>query len=113
MWNCLQHLKKTTMGQDIIPFWSGRDHAEIFSSVIYKIWNVSLKTSKWPSSWKRAHVTPLPKINIHKGKQDFRGIKTTPVIVCACEKSVYNTHAQDIVAQHLSSTQFAYMTGFR
>ena len=46
-----------------------------------------------------------------KGKQDFRGIKITPVITRAFEKSVYNTHARDIVEQHLSSTQFAYTTG--
>ena len=109
--NCLQHLKKTAMGPDLIPFWVWRDHAEIFTSVIHKIWNVSLKTSKWPSSWKRAHVTPLPKIYIPNGKQDFRGIKITPVIARAFEKSVYNTHARDIVEQHLSSTQFAYTTG--
>ena len=72
---------------------------------------ISKLTGKWPSSWKRAHVTPLPKIDIPKGKQDFRGIKITPVIARAFEKSVYNTHARDIVEQHLSSTQFAYTTG--
>ena len=105
VWNCLQRLKKTAMGPDLIPFWIWRDHAEIFTSVIHKIWNVSLKTGKWPSSWKRAHVTPLPKIDIPKGKQDFRGIKITPVIARAFEKSVYNTHTRDIVEQHLSSTQ--------
>ena len=89
---CLQHLKKTAMGPDLIPFWIWRDHAEIFTSVIHKIWNVSLKTGKWPSSWKRAQVMPLPKTDIPKGKQDFRGIKITPVIARAFEKSVYNTH---------------------
>ena len=92
VWNCLQHLKKTAMGPDLIPFWIWRDHAEIFTSVIHKIWNVSLKTGKWPSSWKRAQVMPLPKTDIPRGKQDFRGIKITPVIARAFEKSVYNTH---------------------
>ena len=56
-------------------------------------------------------MTPLPKIDIPKSKQDFRRIKITPVIARAFEKSVYNTHARDIVEQHLSSTQFAYTTG--
>ena len=56
-------------------------------------------------------MTHLPKIDISKGKQDFRGIKITPVTARAFEKSVYNTHARDIVEQHLSSTQFAYTTG--
>ena len=111
VWNCLQHLKKTAMGPDLIPFWIWRDHAEIFTSVIHKIWNVSLKTGKWPSSWKRAQVMPLPKTDIPKGKQDFRGIKIRPVIARAFEKSVYNTHTRDIVKQHLNSTQFACTTG--
>ena len=37
--------------------------------------------STWPSSWKRAHVAPLP-----KGKTDYRGINITPVIARAFEK---------------------------
>ena len=53
-------------------------------------------------------MTPLPKIDIPKGKQDFRGIKITPIIARAFEKSVYNTHARDFVEEHRSSTQFAY-----
>ena len=69
------------------------------------------KLASGPPREKRAHVTPLPKIDIPKGKQDFREIKITPVIARAFEKSVYNTHARDIVEQHLSSTQFAYTTG--
>ena len=48
VWNCLQHLKKTAMGPDLIPFWIWTDHAEIFTSVIHKIWNVSLKLASGP-----------------------------------------------------------------
>ena len=46
VWKCLQHLKKTAMRPDLIPFWIWRDHAKIFTSVIHNIWNVSLKTGK-------------------------------------------------------------------
>ena len=31
VWNCLQHLKKTAMGPDLIPFWIWRDHAKCHS----------------------------------------------------------------------------------
>ena len=58
VWNCLQHLKKTAMGPDLIPFWIWRDHAEIFTSVIHKIWNVSLKTGKWSSCGKGSMWRP-------------------------------------------------------
>ena len=80
VWNCLQHLKKTASGPDLIPVWVWRDHAEIFTPLICKIWNLSLRFSTWPSSWKRAHVTPLPKVDVPKGKTDYRGINITRVI---------------------------------
>ena len=37
VWNCLQHLKKTATGPDLIPFWVWKDHAEIFTPLICKI----------------------------------------------------------------------------
>ena len=80
VWNSLQHLKKTMTGPDLIPFWVWRHHAEIFTSLIFKIWNLSLRFSTWPSSWKRAHVTPLSKVDVRKGKTDYRGININPVI---------------------------------
>ena len=72
---------------------------------------MSLEHSIWPSSWKRANVNPLPKVDIPKNKSDYRGINITPVIARAFEKCVYNTHVRDTVEQNLSSTQFAYSQG--
>ena len=46
---------------------------QIFTRLIRKIWNLSPRFSTWPSSWKRAHVTPLPpppKVDVPKGKTD-------------------------------------------
>ena len=60
VWNCLQHLEETATGPYLILFWVWRDHAEIFKPLIRKIWNLSLRFSTCPSSWKRAHVTPPP-----------------------------------------------------
>ena len=56
-------------------------------------------------------MTPLLKIDVPKGKIDYRGINVTPVIARVFEKSVYKIHARDTVEQHLSSTQFAYRKG--
>ena len=110
-WMCPQYLMKTATGPDMIPYWIWKYHAEIFAPMIYKIWNLSLKSSTWPSSWKRAHVTPLPKVDVPKDKSEYRGICGTPVIAHGFEGSVYTILAQDTVEQHLSSTQFAYRTG--
>ena len=84
---------------------------EVSNDGLLHLGNLSLRFSTWPLSWKRAHVTPLPKVDVLKGKTDYRGINITPVIARAFEKSVYNIHARDTVEQHLSSTQFAYRTG--
>ncbi|XP_048578062.1 uncharacterized protein LOC116601437 [Nematostella vectensis] len=111
VWQCLQHLKNTATGPDLIPSWIWKEHAEIFTSIICKIWNWSLESSVWPSSWKRAHVTPLPKVDVPKGKTEYRGINITPVIARAFEKAVYNIHVRETVEELLSSTQFAYRTG--
>ena len=56
-------------------------------------------------------MTPLLKIDVPKGKIDYRGINVTPVIARAFEKSVYKIHARDTVEHHLSLTQFAYRKG--
>ena len=84
---------------------------EVSNDGLLHLGNLSLRFSTWPLSWKRAHVTPLPKVDVPKGKTDYRGINITPVIARAFERSVYNIYARDTVEQHLSSTQFAYRTG--
>ena len=84
---------------------------EVSNDGLLHLGNLSLWFSTWPLSWKRAHVTPLPKVDVPKGKTDYRGINITPVIARAFERSVYNIYARDTVEQHLISTQFAYRTG--
>ena len=111
VWNNLKHLKKTATGPDLIPYWIWKERAEIMTPIIHKIWNLSLKSSTWPSSWKKANINPLPKVEMPKHKAEFRGINITPVIARAFEKSVYNIHTRDTVEQSLSSNQYAYRKG--
>ena len=58
----LSKLKRTATGSDMLPFWVWKDHSEIHTPVITHIWNLSLSTHSWPSSWKRANINPLPKV---------------------------------------------------
>lgn len=39
VWNSLKALKKTGTEPDLIPYWVWRDHTEIFTPLITKIWN--------------------------------------------------------------------------
>ena len=53
---------------------------EVSNDGLLHLGNLSLRFSIWPLSWKRAHVTPLPKVDVPKGKTDYRGINITRVI---------------------------------
>ena len=58
VWNLLSVLKRTATGPDQIPYWVWKEHAEIFTPLITKIWNLSISTQCLPSSWKRAIIIP-------------------------------------------------------
>ena len=111
VWNSLRALKRTATGPDHIPYWVWKDHSEIFTPIVTKIWNLSISTQCWPSSWKRTNITPLPKVDLPNENGDYRSINITPVIASAFEKIVYHSHAREIVEDKLSSTQFAYREG--
>ena len=111
VWNSLSTLKKTATGPDQIPYWVWKDHAEIFTPIITKLWNLSLATHQWPRSWKGASINPLPKVDVPVARGDFRGINVTPVIARALEKAVYKIHAQKPVEEQLLNSQFAYREG--
>ena len=93
VWNTLRKIKRTATGPDGIPCWIWRDHAEIFTEVITKVWNLSLLTQTWPKAWKRSNINPLRKIDIPVEDGDFRGINVTPVIARAFERAVYQSYA--------------------
>ena len=63
MWKELDGVKRTATGPDDIPYWVWRDHEEILTDVVTKLWNLSLSSHSWPKSWKRANINPLPKID--------------------------------------------------
>ena len=58
VWNTLSSLRKTATGPDQIPYWMWKDQAENFTSIIIRLWNLSLATHQWPRSWKRANINP-------------------------------------------------------
>ena len=111
VWNILAKLKRTATGPDEIPYWFWADHAELLTPVITHIWNLSLATHSWPTSWKRANINPLPKVEVPKENSHYRSINITPIIARAFEKAVHHTHGKQAVEGSLSQTQFAYRQG--
>ena len=81
-------LEKTATGPHQLPFWIWKDHAEILTPVVTKMWNLSVGMA---GSWKSANINPLHKVEISKDNGDFRGINITPVIARTFEKVVYKS----------------------
>ena len=79
--------------------------------VITHNWNLSLATHSWTTSWKRANINPLPKVEVPKENSHYCCINITPVIARAFEKAVYHTYGIKAVEGSLSQTQFAYRQG--
>jgi hypothetical protein len=109
--NALLKIRKTATGPDEIPFWVWKENADVFAPVMTKIWNQSLSTSTWPTSWKIAHIDPLPKVENPKEYCEFRGINVTSVIGRCFERTVYHYHSKRSFEAELSSSQFAYRIG--
>lgn len=71
----LQKIKthKATHSSDF-PSWVTRDNAELLAKPIADIINSILTTGCYPSVWKAAEITPLPKTNCPKTYKDYRPI---------------------------------------
>jgi hypothetical protein len=54
--NALLKIRKTATGPDEIPFRVWKENTDVFAPVTTKIWNESLSTSTWPTSWKITHI---------------------------------------------------------
>ena len=50
VWKSLSNIKRTATGSDGIPFWVWKEHAEILTPILSRIWNLSLRTHTWPMS---------------------------------------------------------------
>jgi Reverse transcriptase (RNA-dependent DNA polymerase) len=59
----LSEVKKTSPESDQLPYWLFPECARLLCSVVKHLINVIFSTGICPASWKRAFVTPIPKIN--------------------------------------------------
>ena len=66
----LSQLKKTASGPDDIPYWAFKECAFELAPIITHIINISLKAGVVPVAWKKAYVSPVPKV---KNPSEFSG----------------------------------------
>jgi hypothetical protein len=84
----LDNLKPTATGLDLIPAWFLRLTAPVFSAPIAQLFNQSIDSAVVPTQWKKAFITPIPKVANPGVAADYRPISITPVLTRILEKHI-------------------------
>lgn len=98
-------------GPDNVPNWFLRDFSIWLAEPICAIFNASVRTGIVPSSWKKANVVPIPKVNPPlKIEYDLRPISLTPTISKLLE-SIVGQWILESTWDHLDKYQFGGIKG--
>ena len=104
----LSTISKTSPGPDDTPYWLFKHFAVELTPVITHILNLTLALGKPPTLWKRAVITPVPKVPHPKELSDFRPISVTPLLSRITERILYiSSYYQNLPTNSLVD-QFAY-----
>ncbi|CAB3995027.1 RNA-directed DNA polymerase from mobile element jockey, partial [Paramuricea clavata] len=96
--SCLKHLNpKKATGIDKIPAWFLKHYCDDLTPVIHSIVIGSITQSKYPTAYKHAIVTPVPKIHQPKDiNNDFRQISVLPHLAKMIEKIQLELNSHDL-----------------
>ena len=101
VFNLLDHLKPTATGLDLVPAKFLRLTAPVFSAPIAQLFNQSIDSAVVPTQWKRAFITPIPKVSNPKTAADYRPISITPVLMRLMEKHIVRNYIYPALYQPL------------
>lgn len=89
--NVIDSLKSNaSTGPDNIPIKYIKLAEPFITPIICHIVNCSLTTSTFPSIWKLARISPIPKVDLPTSQNDFRPIAVLPALSKILEKVVLN-----------------------
>ena len=101
-------VKKTASGPDNTPYWLFKHLAMELTLVVTHIINLTLTCGRPPYLWKRAIITPVPKVSNPKEMADFRPISVTPLISRIVERILVNKFVLPALPANQLADQFAY-----
>lgn len=79
---------------------------------ITAIFNQSIKEGKFPTEWKRARITPVPKSSDHSLVENFRPISILSILSKELERIVYDRLMQEINSRNpISNRQWGFLKG--
>ena len=102
--------KKKATGIDNISAKILHLSSPVIANHITDICNHSIRTSTFPTSWKKAHVIPLHKRNSTENPEDYMPISILPLLSKILEKHVYNALYEFLTVNDLISNK---QSGFR
>jgi len=109
----LDHLRPTATGLDQLPAWFLRLGAPVFAAPLAQLLNQSLSYGTVPQQWKKACITPIPKVTHPVQASDYRPISITPVLSRMLEKHLVKTFIYPALQQPPPGLHFADQFAFR
>lgn len=112
LFNSFRELKSNAVGLDDIPLRFLKLIFPAFSSHILYVINNILTASVFPSCWKMARITPIPKMSNPVEVSDFRPISILPCLSKLCEMVVKN-QIMNFITSNERVGIFKNQSGFR
>ena len=97
----LDCFKPTATGLDKLPAWFLRLGASVFAAPLAELFNQSINCGIVPQQWKKACITPIPKVAHPTVASDYRPISITSVLSRMLERRIVRTYCTSI--QHCNS----------
>ena len=104
----LDSVKKTAPGSDELPYWFFRNCSFQLAPIVTHIFNLCLTTGKPPDHWKKALITPVPKVSQPTAFSDFRPISVTPLLSRIFERVIVQRYLLPSVPPANLVDQYAY-----
>ena len=108
--NSLLNVKTSSVGSDSISIKMLTPLFDIVLPYITNIFNSSILDMNFPTCWKIAHVTPLPKVLKPCSVNDYRPISILSILSKALEKIVYDQVVSFLLRNNLMDI---FQSGFR
>lgn len=104
----LSKVKTKSPGPESIPTWVWKLCSFELAKPVSYIFASSLHTATTPSSWSKAIVTPIPKIDNPSSMSDYRPISVTPVLSRLLERIVVQKFIYPSINNSMLADQFAF-----
>ena len=104
----LRFCKRSSSGPINIPYFIFKEYWDILAPHYHHVWNMSLRSAKFPSHYKQANVLPIPKTENPRTFNDIRGVSVTPITARMFEKAVHRRWISPAILERGDKFQFAY-----